>query len=283
MSMNDQARKKLCDVIANYGSTICNTPRTCVMVLGQACAEFPAEKDLLLRALDRGAVTGVIKAPVGGPWEEEIKRVAGSSVAPADAKWAVESWAIALGKHPDAAPLPPEPVISKHAPPDATKTGVVRATGSTMLVGIGGAMGGAFTSMVLMLVAVILTVKAPPFDFGLPVGMAIIFILVAGVIGGLISGTSGALGWTVIQMQSSALSVSTEQMNQRLRKGFGGALMGAMVGGAVGAGIAIFCIWFGLIGVVAIFFIPIGLFLGGLGGGVSGAMAGAAGGTSRTY
>src|SRR5262249_39398749 len=113
---------------------------------------------------------------------------------------------------------------------------------------------------------------------GLPVGMAIIFILVAGVIGGLISCTGGALGWTVIQMQSSALSVSTEQMNQRLRKGFGGALMGAMVGGAVGAGLAL------LIGVgVAIFFIPIGLVLGGLGGGISGAMAGAAGGTSRTY
>jgi hypothetical protein len=279
--MNDQARKKLCDFIANYGPNICSTPGTCKMVLGQQCADFPAEKDLFLRTLDRGAVAGVMKAPVGGPWDDLVKTVAGSSVAPADARWAVESWAIALGKHPDVAPPPPEPVISLNAPPEATKTGVVRATGSTMLVGIGGAMGGAFTSMLLMLVAVVLTVKAPPFDFGVPVGMAIIFILVAGVIGGLISGTGGALGWSVIQMQSTALSLSTEQMNHRLRKGFAGALMGAMVGGAVGSALARFCVSF--IGVVAIFFIPIGLFLGGLGGGVSGAMAGAAGGTSRTY
>lgn len=142
-------------------------------------------------------------------------------------------------------------------------------------------MGGGFTSMVLMLVSVVMGVKAPPLDFGLPVGVAILLILVAGVIGGLISGTGGALGWSVIQMQSTALSVSTEQMNVRLRKGFGGALMGAMVGGAVGTGLAWFSIQF--IGVVAIFFVPICLFLGGLGGGVSGAMAGAAGGTSRTY
>src|ERR1700756_247498 len=137
MSMNDQARQKLCDVIANYGSTICSPPRTCNMVLGQQCAEFPAEKDLLLRALDRGAVTGIMKAPVGGPWDEEAKTVAGSSVAPADARRAVESWAIARAKHPDAAPLPPEPVISMNHVPGAVKSGsAVRTAGSTLAVAI---------------------------------------------------------------------------------------------------------------------------------------------------
>ncbi len=113
--MNDLARKKLCDFINNYGPTVCSTPATCKMVLGQQCADFPAEKDLLLRALDRGAVTGVMKAPVGGPWDDLVTTVAGSSVAPADARWAVESWAIAMGKHPDIAPPPPEPVINLNA------------------------------------------------------------------------------------------------------------------------------------------------------------------------
>jgi hypothetical protein len=279
--MNGQARSKLREFIGNYGPAVCSTPGTCKMVLGQHCASFPAEKDLFLRALDRGAVASVMKGPVGGPWDDLVKVVAGSSVSPDDARWAVESWAIALGKHPDATPLPPEPEVNLNAPPEATKTGVVRATGSTMLVGIGGAMGGGFTSMVLMLVAVVLAVKAPPLDFGLPVGVAILLILVAGVIGGLISGAGGALGWGLIQMQSSALTVSTEEMNKRLRKGFAGALVGAMVGGAVGTAVARFIVEF--VGVGAGLLIPIGLFTGGLGGAVSGAMAGAAGGTSRTY
>ena len=279
--MNDQARKKLCDFIANYGPNICSTPGTCKMVLGEQCADYPTERDLFLRSLDRGAVTGVMKGPVGGPWDDLITTVAGSSVAPADARWAVESWAIALGKHPDVAPPPPEPVISLNAPPEATKTGAVRAASSTMLVGIGGAMGGAFTSMTLMMVAVILAVKAPPLDFGVPVGLAIILILLVGAVGGVISGIGGALGWSVIQMQSSALSVTTEQTNRRLRKGFAGALMGAMVGGAVGSALGRFILSF--VPVASLFAIPIGLFLGGLGGAISGGMAGAAGGTSRTY
>jgi hypothetical protein len=251
------------------------------MVLGQQIADFPAEKDLFLRALDRGVVASVMKGPAGGPWDDLVKVVAGSSVSPDDARWTVESWAIALGKHPDAAPLPEEPVISMNAPPEATKTGVVRATSSTMLVAIGGAMGGGFTSMILMLVSVFNPGVVLFLPVDIPVGLAILFILVAGAVGGLISGTAGALGWSVIQMQSTALTVSTEQMNVRLRKGFAGALVGAMVGGAVGFAVFYFTARF--VGVVVIFAIPIGYFLGGLGGAVSGAMAGAAGGTSRTY
>jgi hypothetical protein len=272
MSMNDQARKKLCDVIANYGSTICSTPRTCVMVLGQQCAEFPAEKDLLLRALERGAVAGVIKAPVGGPWDDEIKTVAGSSVKPADARWAVESWAIALGKHPDAAPLPPEPVMSINAPPDAVRSGgVVRTAGSTLAVAIGGGIGGAFTSMVLTMVLIVLAVEVPGFPTGLTSFMAFVIVVMLGVIGGIGSGVGAGLGWTVIQTQSSALSLSTEQLNRRLRKGFMSAMIAAMVGTAIPG------YFFGLPGMV------VGGFLGGLSGAVSGGLAGAAGGLSRNY
>jgi hypothetical protein len=269
--MNDQARKKLCDFIANYGPNICSTPGTCKMVLGQQCADYPTERDLFLRSLDRGAVTGVMKGPVGGPWDDLITTVAGSSVAPADARWAVESWAIALGKHPDVAPPPPEPVIPLNAPPEATKTGAVRAVSSTIAVGIGGAIGGAITCMVLAVVLVNRGVTMPPYHSGVPDSVAVIFIIIFGMIGGVLGGSGSALGWLVIQMQSSALSQSTEELNRRLRKGIMGALTGAMIGSALPVFIC------GHLGIL------VGTFFGGLGGAVSAGMAGAAGGTSRTY
>src|SRR5260370_2352940 len=225
--MNDQARHKLSELITNYGPIICNTPRYCVMVLGQQCAEFPQEKDLLLRALDRGAVTAVLKGPVGGPWEEEVKKVAGSSVKPDDARWAVESWAIALGKHPDLAPPRPKPVASLNAPPDATKTGgVVRAAGSTLAVAIGGGLGGAFTAMTVFTVFVCAHVTVRPFRQDMTDALIVILILIGGAVGGVAGSFGAALGWTVIQTQSSALSLTTEQLNRRMRKGFTGAFMG---------------------------------------------------------
>src|SRR5260370_11137683 len=266
--MNDQARQKLCHFIDNYGPTVCSTPGTCKMMLGQQCADFPAERDLLLRARDRGAVAGVMKAPLGGPWDDLVTKVAGSSVAPADARWAVESWAIALGKHPDAAPRPPEPVISMNAPPDATKTGVVRAAGSTMAVAIGGAIGGAFTSMVVMLVLVNRGVTIPPYRSTIPDSVAVIVILIGGVIGAVLGGSGGALGYLVTQMQSSALNFTTEEMNRKLRKTLIGALTGAMICGWM----PVFCL--GPLGII------LGTFFGALGGAVTGGMAGAAGGTS---
>jgi hypothetical protein len=270
--MNDQARLKLSEMIHNYGQNICNTPRTCVMVLGQQCAEFPAEKDLLLRALDRGAVTAVLKGPVGGPWDEEVKKVAGSSVAPDDARWAVESWAIALGKHPDVAPPPPKPVESLNAPSDATKTGgAVRAAGTTLAVAIGGGIGGAFTAATLFTVFVCAHVTVPPFRQDMPDALIVALILIGAVVGGVAGSVGSALGWTVIQTQSSALNLSTEQLNRRMRKGFSGAFTGAMIGTAVPG----YC--FGGLGVL------LGAFFGGLSGAITGGMAGAAGGTSRNY
>ena len=269
--MNDQARQKLCQVISNYGTNICSTPRTCVMVLGQQCAEFPAERDLLLKALDRGIVTSVIKAPVGGPWEEQIKKLSSGSTSADDARWAVESWAMALGKHPDGAPPAPEPVVSLNAPPGAGKTGVVRAASSTLAVAIGAAIGGAITAMVVIMVFTIMLVDSPGFPTQISGLMVLIIILVGGAVGAVAAGAGGALGWTVIQTQSSALTLTTEQANRKLRKGFMGALTGAMIGAALPG----YC--FGIPGILG------GAFLGALGGAVSGGLAGAASGTSRTY
>src|SRR5260370_34170755 len=231
---------------------------------GRNGSDFPEERYRKIQRRNRGGEEGVRKGPVGGPWEELITTVAGSSVPPADARWAVESWAIALGKHPDVAPPPPEPVVSLNAPPDATKTGVVRAAGSTIAVGVGGAIGGAITCMVLALVLVNRGVTVPPYRPGMSASVAAVVISIFGMIGGVLGGSGSALGWFLIQMQSSALSYSTEELNRRLRKGILGALSGAMAGSAL----PVFCV--GPLGIL------IGTFFCGLGCAITGGLSAAA-------
>jgi hypothetical protein len=279
VTMNDLARQKLHELISNYGAAVCSTPGTVKMLLGQQCLDFPAEKELFLRALDKGAVAGVMRAPVGGPWDDLVNQVAGSSVSTEDARWAVESWAMALGKHPDAAPLAPEPVIDMHKPPPATKTDSARAKGSVMVVGMGGAIGGAIPGFVFLLLAVAaLGVKLTRHGVDSPPGAGILIILIGVVIGSLCGGSGAAVGWWIVQMQSSFVNYTTEEWNRRLRKGFIGALVGPMIGSGLGCGVGIrFFNRFGPLG------IPAYIFFGAMCGAISGGYAGAAGGTSRTY
>jgi len=138
-------------------------------------------------------------------------------------------------------------------------------------VAIGGGIGGAFTSMILTMVFIVLLVEVPGIHTGLTSFMAFVIVVIFGAIGGIASAAGAGLGWTVIQTQSSALSLTTEQLNRRLRKGFMSAMVAAMVGTAIPG------YFVGLPGMV------VGGFLGGLGGAVSGGLAGAAGGLSRNY
>jgi hypothetical protein len=275
--MNDLARQKLCEMIANYGPTLCNTPGTCKMVLGQHCLDFPAEKELFLRVLDKGAVAGVMRGPVGGPWDDLVKQVAGSSDSDSDVRWAVESWAMALGKHPEAAPLPPEPnIYSLSTLPDAMKSGETSTKGSVLAVAIGGAIGGGVPGfMILILAGTMMGVKLTRNGVDSPGGMAILIVFMAAVICAVCGGSGAAVGWWIVQMQSSFVNYTTEELNRRLRKGFIGALLGA-----ISCGGGSWC-FFRTLGPFAI---PVGMFLGGLFGAISGGMfGGAAGGTSRNY
>jgi hypothetical protein len=269
--MNEVARQKLCELIVKYGPTVCGTPGTCKMVLGQQCVDFPAEKELFLRALDKGAVAAVIRGPVGGPWDDLVQQVAESSVSTEDAHWAIESWAIALGKHTDAAPLPPEPTFNKNTSLEVSETDAPRPKGATLAVAIAGAIGSASGGVLLFIIFFGGVFTTSDEGHQMSGAMFVTLALVWGILGILGGGAGGALGWYVNQIQTSALTYTPEQINRHLRK----VLIGAFTGAFVVSVIPVCTV--GLFGPL----IP--GFLGGLGGGILGGIKGAAGGLSRTY
>src|SRR5262245_4627215 len=106
--MNDQARAALDEIIATYGPGVCRTPRSCELFLNQALADFPAECGALVQALRGGAVADLLAAEPGAPWPELAESLAARLATEgrpgdAEARWAVESWGRALGRHPETA------------------------------------------------------------------------------------------------------------------------------------------------------------------------------------
>jgi hypothetical protein len=269
--MNDQARQKLCELVADYGKTICDTPRTCMMVLGQQCAEWPTEKQVLIKALERGTVAKLKAASPGQEWDSLTSQLAnGSGVSAADARWAVESWAMALGKHPDAsvvaAPKAVEPLNAV-----IERRGLGHKMSTTLAVAIGGGIGGAFTAMLLFTAMLIMAAPIPGSPGIIPAWLAIILILIGGASGGAGGLLGGGGGWMLIQAQSSSLTMNKEDSSRLLRSGFIGAFTGALT-------VTVLPGYF--LGIVGLFF---GGLLGGFGGAITGGMSGAAGGTSRNY
>jgi hypothetical protein len=147
-----------------------------------------------------------------------------------------------------------------------------------MVVGIGGATGGALPFMAL-LAMMILGVTLSWNGVDIQMGKAILLILIGGVISALLGGSGAALGWRIIEMQSAFINYTTEEMNRKLRKGFIGALVGPIVGSGLGCGLGLrFLRLFGpFVG------IPAFIFFGAMCGAIIGGYAGAAGGTSRNY
>jgi hypothetical protein len=269
--MNDHARLKLCELVANYGKTICDTPRTCVMVLGQQCSEWPAEKQVLIKALEKGAVAKLKTAQPGQEWDAlTTQLVNGSGLSPADARWAVESWAMALGKHPEApvvvAAKPVEPVN-----PGIERKGVGHTMSTTLAVAIGGASGGAITAMILFTAMLIMAVDVPGAPGGISQIVAVFIILIGGAFGAGGGFLGGGGGWMLIHAQSSTLTMNKEDSARWLRRGFMGAFTGALTGSVLSG-------YF--LGPLGLFF---GALLGGFGGALTGGMSGAGGGTSRNY
>lgn len=119
--MNPDARRKLIAMIKEYGPSLCNTPRSCSMMVRQACAEHADEAGLFSKALDLGIVKDLQNLS-NGSWSETAarlsERLTADGVPDAEAAWIVDSWAFALGKHPEAAPLAEEkPLLEPPATP----------------------------------------------------------------------------------------------------------------------------------------------------------------------
>ena len=258
--MNDLARTRLFDIVKSYGQTVWNTPSTCEIFLHQRCGDLPVERQLLTQALRRGTVSRLIEAKdqpyvmLSGRLTSELASQAG--VSEADARWAVDSWALALGRHPSTAAPPPTP--SPPVPVEEAETQCAVTSSKIwppLIVALGGALGAVFATLLLtfLLYTLISSPRGPTKVQTDAIAMVVgLMMTVAGAIGGAIGGGSG---WLLIQAQTIPPR-SSDIARWRLIRGFLGALGGAFGATLLGG-------WFG--GVV-------GIGMGGLTGGFSGSV-----------
>jgi len=113
--METQARDVLCQLVAQYGRPLCDEPRRCEALLRDLCGRHRQEVNLLLLALKEGTAKGLLQSSPGAPAEMAVARLSQAlqdqlAVRADAARWAVESWALALGvwrPDPAAVRLPP--------------------------------------------------------------------------------------------------------------------------------------------------------------------------------
>ena len=101
--MTDQPREKLCELIATYGQTLCDDPRRCEALLRDLCAANRREIHALVSALRERVAADLLAASEGVPREVLRARLTqrlqdNLGLAEEIARWAVDSWALALGK-----------------------------------------------------------------------------------------------------------------------------------------------------------------------------------------
>ena len=152
--MNNEARDKLARMVKSYGAQICNTPKTCEIFLKQQVGDCE-ELEVLTRALREGVVGRLLKHRTSQPWEalavELTRDLVATGMKEEEAAWAVESWAMALGKHPNAAPAPePERDRWEPAKPLTETAPAAQQFTGQLIVAIGGGLGAAAGVFVLL-------------------------------------------------------------------------------------------------------------------------------------
>ncbi|HEX5270958.1 MAG TPA: hypothetical protein VFW33_10740, partial [Gemmataceae bacterium] len=111
--MTEQLRQKLCDIVAAHGTTVADDPARCGELLRQAAPEDGAGVEALLGALKAHvpARLALLTEPLAmAPVTSGLVRrlVDEQGLSEEAARWAVESWAVALGKGGEGA-APPGP------------------------------------------------------------------------------------------------------------------------------------------------------------------------------
>jgi hypothetical protein len=100
--LDDGARYKLCALISEHGVALCDDPARCKAMLEQACPQAPREVSVLLQALAAQVPRNLLAYPDGLPWGVISDALAaglpGKGQLAGEARWAVESWALALDK-----------------------------------------------------------------------------------------------------------------------------------------------------------------------------------------
>ena len=115
--MNDVARSRLGEFIQAYGPSVCNTPTMCQIMLNQYCGSYPDEMKALNGALTGGAVSRLLKAKPGEPWnklsEPLVEDLAKGGMAEDQSPVGRQSRrGGALGKRPEGVPHVAEPTIT---------------------------------------------------------------------------------------------------------------------------------------------------------------------------
>jgi hypothetical protein len=114
--MNDLPRQKLCELIAQHGPQLCDDRKRCRNLLREQCGAFKEE----IRALDealREDVADELRAAPGAAPPERVARLTRQLQQELDwnedvARWAVESWALALNVITPADLTPPPAAVA---------------------------------------------------------------------------------------------------------------------------------------------------------------------------
>ena len=126
--MHDLPRQKVRELIVEYGRSLCDDPRRCEALLKDYCGQYKREIFVLVSALRSRVAVDLINTSAGVPPALVLGRLIQRledelGLAENAARWAVESWALALGvpvasvERPRPAPEPPRPPVALPASP----------------------------------------------------------------------------------------------------------------------------------------------------------------------
>lgn len=131
--MNDLPRETLCQLVSRYGDSLCEDPRRCEALLRDLCGQYQREIAVLVTALQQRVAADLLASQEGVPQQVLFARLAqrlhdNVGMAKDLARWAVETWAFALGVSPrqeqeaegvkshDTAVSPPRPPVRRQGP-----------------------------------------------------------------------------------------------------------------------------------------------------------------------
>ena len=121
--MNNIPRQKLKEIILQYGHSLCDDPKRCGAFLLDFCGQYRKEVSVLVNALKEKVALDLLASSSNVPLEVKIaqltKRLQDNlGLTQEAARWAVESWGVALGVISEKdlkvdSPSPPHHVASK--------------------------------------------------------------------------------------------------------------------------------------------------------------------------
>jgi hypothetical protein len=100
--MNDSVREKLSEMLTRHGPSLIDDPRRLEALLRDCCANYKREVNVLVMALKEKVAAELVSASSGVPAEVHLSRLTqrlqfNSGLSEEAARWAVRSWASALG------------------------------------------------------------------------------------------------------------------------------------------------------------------------------------------